>query len=155
MRKKWNDGENTCGWEAALTLAKWNDVGSARFWTSIPMWRQNEHQKSFPLLTFRDSSWRLWPIKPWWAVSTLNASCYLWRPIVEKNLYVHFVFTWAWWFKGLHSQHCSILQGLCQNPSHMWKVYIFIIISLLSSTSILLKRAIFCICLFAKVTNRF
>ena len=45
----------TCDW-AALTLAKLNNVGNALFWTSMPMWRQNEHQKSFPLLAFRDSS---------------------------------------------------------------------------------------------------
>ena len=37
----------TCGWEDALTLAKWNNVGRALFWTSIPVWRQNEHHKKF------------------------------------------------------------------------------------------------------------
>ena len=46
----------TCGWEAALALAKLNNVGSALFGTSMPMWRQNEHQKSFSILASRDNS---------------------------------------------------------------------------------------------------
>ena len=29
--------QRTCGCEAALTLAKWNNVGSALFLTSMPM----------------------------------------------------------------------------------------------------------------------
>ena len=45
----------TCGLGATLTLAKWNNVGSVLFWTSIPIWRQNDRQKSFLLLVFRDS----------------------------------------------------------------------------------------------------
>ena len=31
----------------------------------------------------------------------------------------HFVFTWVERFKKVHSQHCSILLGLGQPPSHM------------------------------------
>ena len=74
----------------AITLQKLNNVGSALFCTSIPMWRQNEHQKSFPLLAFRDSSKHAWPIQPWWAV---HVSCYLWRPKVENFFDAHIDFT--------------------------------------------------------------
>ena len=33
----------TCGWKAAITLTKWNKVGSALFCNSLPIWIQNEH----------------------------------------------------------------------------------------------------------------
>ena len=77
---------STCGWEAALTLAKLKNVGNSLFWTSIPIWRQNDHQKCFSFLAFRDSSYQ----------SRLDwLHCYLWRPKVENFFDAHFVLTWV------------------------------------------------------------
>ena len=39
---------------------------------------------------------------------------------MENFFDAHFVFIW---FKKLHSQHCSILLGLGQSPSHMCAFY--------------------------------
>ena len=47
---------STCGWKAALTLTKWNKVGGALFWNSLPIWTQNQHQKKISSLDFRTTS---------------------------------------------------------------------------------------------------
>ena len=106
-----------CGWEAALTLAKLNNIGSTLFWTSIPMWRQNEQQKSFPFSEIAASmcgqSSLDGPYPPYVQAAISEGQ------ELKKIFDAKFVFTWAQRFKKVYKQHCSILLGLEQPPSHM------------------------------------
>ena len=65
---------HTCGFKAALTHTKWNKVGSALFWNSLPILIQNEHQKKISSLDFRSNSYCAQPIQPWWAGLAMHAS---------------------------------------------------------------------------------
>ena len=75
----------TCSWWAALTLTKWNKVGRALFWNSLPIWRQNLAEKNFhhwtsKLLAIIHGCWSSpsrhdWPCMPagsfevqWWNI---------------------------------------------------------------------------------------
>ena len=61
LRKQTDDSvlcalHRTCCWRAEITLTKWNKVGSALFWNSLNIWKQNEHQKKISLLDFRNNN---------------------------------------------------------------------------------------------------
>ena len=55
---------NLYGWRAAITFKKWNKVGSALIWDSLPIQIQNRHQKQILSLDFRDASKQALPIRP-------------------------------------------------------------------------------------------
>ena len=114
----------TCGWRAALTWTKWKKVGSALFWYSVNICRQNKHQKIISSLEFRIPSWRTRPILPYGP----DQSCMLASSFEVQwwNFFFHpnFVLMWVKIFKKMHSQLCSILLGLGQPTSHMWFSYL-------------------------------